>query len=111
MPNTTTAAETVAHPTFAEALRVWTKIGLLSFGKLGVDRTPNVDLPIVTVRTTLRGASPEEMETQVTKIIEDAVSTCAGIDELRSTSVEGVSIAGKCMNATLDALVVSALKQ
>ena len=40
----------------------------------------------------MRGASPEEIETQVTKRIEDAVSTAEGIDELTSTSLEGVSI-------------------
>jgi len=82
----------VRRPVFATMLvSACVAFGLLSFGKLGVDRTPDVDLPIVTVRTTLRGASPEEVETQVTKIIEDAVSTSEGIDELRSTSLEGVS--------------------
>lgn len=66
--------------------------GVLSFGKLGVDQYPDVEIPVVTVTTTLRGASPEEIETQVTKILEDAVSTAEGIDELRSTSLEGVSV-------------------
>ncbi|MEZ4450306.1 MAG: efflux RND transporter permease subunit [Nannocystaceae bacterium] len=66
--------------------------GLLSFGTLGVDQYPDVEIPVVTVTTTLRGASPEEVETQVTKRIEDAVSTAEGIDELRSTSLEGVSV-------------------
>ena len=47
--------------------------GVLSFGKLGVDQFPDVEIPVVTVTTTLRGASPEEIETQVTKLIEDAV--------------------------------------
>src|SRR5690606_6075694 len=66
--------------------------GLLSFGKLGVDQYPDVEIPTVTVTTTLRGASPEEIETGVSKLIEDAVSTAEGIDELRSTSLEGVSV-------------------
>jgi HAE1 family hydrophobic/amphiphilic exporter-1 len=66
--------------------------GVLSFGKLGVDQYPDVEIPTVTVTTTLRGASPEEIETQVSKLIEDAVSTAEGIDELRSTSLEGVSV-------------------
>jgi HAE1 family hydrophobic/amphiphilic exporter-1 len=66
--------------------------GVLSFRTLGVDQFPDVEIPVVTVTTTLRGASPEEIETQVTKIVEDAVSTAEGIDELKSTSLEGVSV-------------------
>ncbi|HUY89371.1 MAG TPA: efflux RND transporter permease subunit [Pirellulales bacterium] len=66
-------------------------LGLASYRRLGVDLFPNVDLPIVTVTTTLRGASVEEMETGVTKPIEEIVNTISGIDELRSTTKEGTS--------------------
>src|SRR5262245_8423363 len=66
-------------------------LGLVSYRRLGVDLFPNVDLPVVTVTTTLRGASVEEMETQVTKPIEEIVNTVSGIDELRSTTKEGIS--------------------
>ena len=66
-------------------------LGLASYGRLGVDLFPNVDLPVVTVTTTLRGASVEEMETSVTKPIEEIVNTVSGIDELRSTTREGFS--------------------
>jgi HAE1 family hydrophobic/amphiphilic exporter-1 len=66
-------------------------LGLVSYNRLGVDLFPNVDLPVVTVTTTLRGASVEEMETQVTKPIEEIVNTVSGIDELRSTTKEGIS--------------------
>ncbi|MCC7537689.1 MAG: efflux RND transporter permease subunit [Deltaproteobacteria bacterium] len=66
--------------------------GALSFGKLGVDQFPDVELPVVTVTTSLRGASPEEVETQITKPLEDAISTASGIDEINSTSLEGLSI-------------------
>jgi len=66
-------------------------LGLFSFSKLGVDLFPNIDFPIVVVNTTLRGASPEEIETSVTKPIEEAVNTISGIEELRSTSYEGLS--------------------
>lgn len=83
----------VRRPIFALMMIVaCVTFGVLSFGKLGVDQFPDVEIPVVTVTTTLRGASPEEIETQVTKLIEDAVSTAEGIDELRSTSLEGVSI-------------------
>ncbi len=66
-------------------------LGLVAYRKLGVDLFPNVDLPVVTVTTTLRGASVEEMETSVTKPIEEIVNTVSGIDELRSTTKEGIS--------------------
>ena len=64
-------------------------VGAAAYFKLGVDRLPSVDLPTVTVRTTLPGASPEEMETEVSEIIEEAVNTVEGIDELRSISGTG----------------------
>src|SRR5262249_25871188 len=66
-------------------------LGLVAYRRLGVDLFPNVDLPVVTVTTTLRGASVEEMETNVTRPIEEIVNTISGIDELRSTTKEGIS--------------------
>ena len=66
-------------------------LGLVAYFRLGVDLFPNVDFPVVTVTTTLRGASVEEMETEVTKPIEEIVNTVSGIDELRSTTKEGIS--------------------
>src|SRR6185369_8756479 len=66
-------------------------VGIMSYFRMGVDLFPNVDLPIITITTTRPGASVEEMETGVTKVVEDAVNTIAGIDELRSTTKEGVS--------------------
>ncbi len=66
-------------------------LGIAAYGRLGVDLFPNVDLPVVVVTTTLKGASIEEMETSVTKKIEEAVNTISGIDELRSTTREGFS--------------------
>jgi HAE1 family hydrophobic/amphiphilic exporter-1 len=66
-------------------------LGLASYMRLGVELFPNVDVPIVTITTTLRGASVEEMESSVTKVMEEAVNTVSGIDELRSTTKEGLS--------------------
>jgi len=66
-------------------------LGISGYLRLGVDLLPNVDLPIVSVTTTLRGASVEEMESSVTKPIEEIVNTVSGIDELRSTTREGFS--------------------
>ena len=67
-------------------------LGLFSYGELGVDLFPDVDFPVCTVTTVLPGASVEEMETTVTKPIEDIINTVSGIDELRSTTTEGVSV-------------------
>jgi hydrophobic/amphiphilic exporter-1 (mainly G- bacteria), HAE1 family len=67
-------------------------LGMASYVNLGVDLFPKIEFPFVTVTTTLRGASPEEVETQVSKRIEEAINTISGIDELRSISAEGVSM-------------------
>ncbi|HEY1692973.1 MAG TPA: efflux RND transporter permease subunit [Polyangiaceae bacterium] len=66
--------------------------GLVGYGSLGVDFFPNIDIPVVLVTTTLNGTAPEEVETSLTDKIEGAVNTIGGIDELRSTSSEGVSL-------------------
>lgn len=65
--------------------------GLTAFPRLGVDRFPNIDLPTVYVRTAYPGAASIEVETEVTQVIEDAVATVAGIQELRSISSDGGS--------------------
>src|SRR5215217_4997319 len=67
-------------------------VGAASYFRLGVDRFPSVDLPTVSVRTGLPGASSEEVETLVSQPIEEAVNTVEGIDELRSVSGPGVSL-------------------
>jgi HAE1 family hydrophobic/amphiphilic exporter-1 len=82
----------VRRPVFATMLSVVLLVlGGVSFFRLGVDLRPNVDIPVVTVTTNLKGASPEEIETGVTRPIEEVVNTISGIDELRSVSREGVS--------------------
>jgi HAE1 family hydrophobic/amphiphilic exporter-1 len=82
----------VNRPVVATVLvLVFAVVGMYSLPRLGVDRFPAVDFPMVTVVTTLRGATPEEMETQVTEQIEKQVNTISGIDTLSSTSSEGVS--------------------
>ncbi|CAN5858057.1 efflux RND transporter permease subunit [soil metagenome] len=87
------AALSVKRPVFASVLIIsLTVVGAFSFTKLGVDRFPKVDFPTVVVTTRLPGAAPEEVETEITDKIEEAVNTISGIDELRSTSSEGVSM-------------------
>ena len=86
------AAISVKRPVFASVLILTlTVIGAFSFSRLGLDRFPKVDFPTVVVTTRLPGAAPEEVETEISDKIEEAVNTISGIDELRSTSSEGVS--------------------
>lgn len=67
-------------------------LGLFAFTKLNVDLYPDVDIPFVIVTTVLPGAGPEQIESDVTKQIEDAVNPIGGVDEIQSFSQEGVSI-------------------
>ncbi|HSQ23807.1 MAG TPA: efflux RND transporter permease subunit [Pyrinomonadaceae bacterium] len=77
-------------------------VGSASYFKLGVDRFPSVDLPTVSVRTNLPGASPEEMETLVSQPIEEVVNTVDGIDQLRSVSGQGNSFVMATFNLNRD---------
>lgn len=82
----------ISRPVFAAMIVLsLVVVGGASFFKLGVDRFPSVDLPTVSVRTNLPGASPEEVESLVTQQIEEVVNTVDGIDELRSISGQGTS--------------------
>ncbi len=86
-------AEICVHrPVFATVIVLFlTVVGGFSFFTLGVDRFPKIDLPTVSVSTSNQGAAPEQMESEVTDIIEGAVNTVPGIEEMRSTSSQGRS--------------------
>ena len=82
----------IRRPVFATMMNLLLVVlGWFSFHSIGIDQFPNVELPVVTVTTTLRGASPEEMETSVTRPLEEIINTIEGVDELSSFSREGVS--------------------
>jgi len=86
------AALCVRRPVFASVLILsLTVIGIFSFTRLGIDQFPNVDFPVIVVTTRLPGAAPEQVESEVSDKIEEAVNTISGIDTLTSTSSEGVS--------------------
>ncbi|HEX7807661.1 MAG TPA: efflux RND transporter permease subunit, partial [Thermoanaerobaculia bacterium] len=83
----------VRRPVFATVIILaLVVIGAFSYLKLGVDRFPNVEFPFVIVTTVLPGAAPEEIETELTDKIEEAVNTISGINELTSFSSENVSV-------------------
>lgn len=83
----------VRRPVFATVIILALVVtGAFSYLKLGVDRFPNIEFPWVTITTVLPGAAPEEIETEITDRIEEAVNTISGIDELYSVSTENVSV-------------------
>ncbi len=89
----TLAAVCIKRPVFASMLVLClVVVGAATYGTLGVDRFPAVDLPSVFVRTALPGASPEEVEVLISQPIEEAVNRVEGLDELRSVSGPGTSI-------------------
>src|ERR1700761_8831080 len=70
---------------------IMTIMGLVAFFGLGIDENPNIDLPMVSVTVTESGAAPSELETQVTRKVEDAVAGIGNIKHITSTVNEGVS--------------------
>src|SRR6202050_1196217 len=84
----------IQRPVFATMLILsLVVVGIFSYFSLGVDLFPKVDIPTVQVTVSDPGASPEEIETEITKKVEDAVNTISQIDEVRSVSSEGQSLA------------------
>ncbi len=70
---------------------VLTVVGWISFTRLGIDANPNIDIPAVSVTVTQPGAGPSELETQVTKKVEDAIAGLGNIDNMISTVNDGAS--------------------
>jgi len=86
------AEVSIRRPVFATMIVLaLVVVGGASYFRLGIDRFPRIDLPQVSVRTALPGAAVEVVETQVSKVIEEAVNTVEGISEVRSVSSAGNS--------------------
>ncbi len=81
--------------------------GYLAYTTLNLNRTPEVDIPFVTVQTIYPGAGPKEIETQISKKIEDAVATVSEIKRIESYSLDGVSIVLIEFNLSKDVDVAS----
>jgi HAE1 family hydrophobic/amphiphilic exporter-1 len=83
----------IKRPVFATMLILALVVsGTFTYFSLGVDRMPKIDAPFVMVTVINPGASPEEVETEITKKVEDAVNSISGLKELSSTSSEGMSL-------------------
>ena len=68
--------------------------GVISYGRIGMDRFPYIEFPVVSVTTTLKGANPDIVDASITNIIESAVNSTPGIEHIQSTSSPGVSVIG-----------------
>ncbi|VTU29374.1 Multidrug transporter MdtB [Variovorax sp. PBS-H4] len=81
------------NPVFATMLMLaLVVLGIFSYQRLQVDQFPNIDFPVVVVITEYPGASPEIVESEVTKKVEEGVNSIAGINALTSRSYEGQSV-------------------
>ena len=65
--------------------------GYSAYQSMPVDLFPDVNFPVVTISTSLAGASPEEIESQITKPIEESVTSLSNVEKITSTSTEGLS--------------------
>lgn len=81
------------NPVFATMVMLaFVVLGIFSYQRLQVDQFPNIDFPVVVIITDYPGASPEIVESEVTKKIEEGVNSVAGINALTSRSYEGQSV-------------------
>lgn len=65
--------------------------GIIAYERIGVDRVPSIDFPVIVVNTVLRGADPDVVDTSITSVIESAINTTPGIEHIQSASSPGVS--------------------
>lgn len=83
----------INNPVFATMMvMALVVLGLFSFGRLKVEQFPDISFPVVVVQTTYPGATPESVETEISRKIEEAVNTISGIENLTSHSYEGSSV-------------------
>ena len=83
----------IGNPVLATMMMLaFVVLGLFSYDRLRVDQFPDVTFPVVVVQTNYPGASPETVETDITRKIEEAVNTINGINSLMSRSYEGSSV-------------------
>src|SRR3546814_7993101 len=83
----------VGHPGFATIMMVVLLVcGVVAYERLGVDAFPKIDIPVVAVTTAYPGATPETVEAELTRPIEETLNTISGLDQITSTSYEGRSV-------------------
>ena len=86
------SATAIRRPVFTTMMMLGLVVlGLFSFRRLPIDQFPEIDIPVVVVQTVYAGASPETVEREVTKRLEEAFNPVEGVDKITSVSLEGVS--------------------
>ena len=76
--------------------------GLVAYGRLGVDRFPDIEFPVISITTVMPGANPEIVDASITNVIETVVNSIPGIDHIQSVSSPGVSIVAISFNLNKD---------
>ena len=95
----------IKRPVFATMMMVaLVVLGIVSYDRLAIDEYPDITYPIVIAQTTYPGASPEVMERDVSRPIEEALNTVQGLKEIGSTSLNGVSLVRLTFNLNVDVL-------
>ena len=65
--------------------------GIIAYQRIGIDKLPYIEFPVISVRTELQGANPDVMDSSVTNVIESSVNSVPGIEDIQSTSAPGIS--------------------
>ena len=95
----------IKRPVFATMMMVaLVVLGVVSYRRLAIDEYPDITYPVVVVQTTYRGASPQVMEREVSRPIEEALNTVQGVYEITSTSGEGSSMVRVQLNLNVDVM-------
>ncbi len=93
----------IQHPVFATMMMLaFVVLGLFSYNRLPIEQFPDVTFPVVVISTEYPGASPEVVESDVSRKIEEQVNTISGVSELRSRSYEGQSVVIVQFDLTID---------
>src|SRR5215212_7291751 len=96
----------IKRPVFATMLMVLLVVlGIVSYRRLAIDEHPDITYPVVIVQTSYPGASPQVMEREVSRPIEEALNTVQGVREVASTSMEGNSMVRLMFNLNVDVAV------
>jgi hydrophobic/amphiphilic exporter-1 (mainly G- bacteria), HAE1 family len=93
----------INHPVFATMMMVaFVVLGIFSYSKLSVEQFPDITFPVVVIGTEYPGASPEIVESEVTRRVEEQVNTISGVNQLSSRSYEGNSVVIVQFDLTID---------
>ena len=67
-------------------------VGVIGYQRIGMDRFPYIEFPVISITTALKGANPDIVDSSITNVIESAVNSVPGIEHVQSTSSPGVSV-------------------